>query len=182
VVKIQDFICCDGYVCVGCAYDYKNGSPGDWARTGIPNNFSISNTGVTPGNYAIQTTLISAFASSAAGDLCVYKKDAPTKIADWSSSIKACQNGSAADGSVGLWYTPNAMEIYQLFTRFPAGTTGDRNFFGGASDATGLLGQYYLTSSEINSTFINDQWASGNRNYGEKKTTGVYNMRCVRRM
>jgi hypothetical protein len=204
VVKIQDFMCCDGYVCVGCAYDYLNGAPGDWALTAAsPSNSVTSIPNVAPLGpqaYGESTTtfLNKFFKTTSSGDLCVYKKDVYTlgNTPNWAQAIKACQNGTVVDGSAGIWYLPNVRELYAVYLKFsnngaikprPFGTPTD---FGGAPDAAGMnISSNYSTSTEYNgsvqttfgfeATF--DQWPG--KTFGAPKDSAPsLVMRCVRRM
>jgi hypothetical protein len=209
VVKIQDFICCDGYVCVGCAYDYANGSPGDWAvnapasslndGTTVKSNTSIPNMTGAVSNYtysAGNSFLSPYFKSAPAGDLCVYKKDGSLSktSAGWSAFVKACQDGSATDGAAGVWYLPNIREIIAVYnklggngaiaTKTTYGTPAD---FGGAPDAVGInaqSGSNFMESSTEQQPGYNWMYRiyDGKLYLVTKNYTVEQFLRCVKRM
>jgi hypothetical protein len=191
VVKIQDFICCDGYICEGCAYDYSalatSGAPGtpntagDWARTGTPYNSQQSNLGIK----LSYTTIESYFGSTSVGDLCVYKKDASYIIGKnaFDQAVIACQTGAGADGSQGVWYMPNIMEITQLFLR-TGNTLGTPTFFGGSPGASALSNASYRSSTEKTAAFQYGQNTGGRVTFAKYTglTNDYFSTRCVRRM
>jgi len=185
VVKIQDFICCDGFVCVGCAYDYANGSAGDWARTGtvLPRG-TISNTAAPAittdlaGTYASGSTSY-YFTSAPVGDLCVYKKDVPQGLV-WVPIVNGCKDGSLADGTAGSWYLPNIREVREIYTKLGK-TLGTKALFGGAADAAPLSNDYYFGSTEKDGTFSYIfNFGDSNIYAGDKGWTR--SARCVKRM
>jgi len=209
VIKIQDFICCDGYICKGCAYDYNNGAPGDWALTAsvtsvvdtytVKANTSMPNTPLSPsaGTYSVSGSIINNyFKSTTVGDLCFYKKNGAlsnTAGIGWSGFIKSCQDGSGADGSAGVWYMPNMKEIYGLYAKLGGnGTTiyktiGTPTDFGGAPDAEGIpYDKGFMSSTESNGSGQIYAWITyfqdGRLANANKYYTTTNFLRCVKRM
>jgi hypothetical protein len=173
VVKIQDFICCDGFVCLGCAYDYS--AAASTSGTGAPGYYlqatAASNTVFTYPNLKQPVVLYDGapdymttptFDTSKmdlnfvqTGDLCVYKKDASVNK-DWAGLVNGCKSGAYADGSANTWYLPNAREMYSIYMGLP-GTAGSQKvgtkaIFGNAADAAPMSPDYYNTGSEYNAT------------------------------
>jgi hypothetical protein len=209
VIKIQDYVCCDGYICKGCAYDYNNGAPGDWALTvpasslsdngAVKSNTSMPNTSLSPtaGTYSVSGSILNNyFKSTPVGDLCFYKKNGAlsyTVGAGWSAFIKSCQDGSGADGSAGVWYMPNTKEIYGLYAKLGGnGTTiyktmGTPTDFGGAPDAEGIpYDKAYLSSTESNASGQIYAWITyfqdGRLANSNKNYSSTLFLRCVKRM
>jgi hypothetical protein len=205
VVKIQDFLCCDGFICVGCAYDYANGSPGDWARTGTPKDNVQSNTGITINNNlngatnVVNTNFNNYFAATPAGDLCFYKKEYDNRaMMNWSYAVNACKSGIGADNTgAGIWYLPNIKEVNQLYLALPvAGVNnvakyGTAATFGGSPDAQAIGGgsnptKVYFSSTEYGAGGYGNYgfWFESYERAGTNKTqpSMIYNVRCVKRM
>lgn len=196
-VKIQDFVCCDGFVCEGCAYDYSAvamiGAPGtpnaagDWPRTITTVNNAYNSTQANKGikmdgfvTYAQDTY----YTAAPTGDLCVYKKDEP-KVYHYANALAKCADGTSADGSLAVWYLPNYKEIKQIFAKLPGRGT-DAKFGGPDNGGKAMSATLYWTSTEsqANGSMLID-FSSGTVFSGyttsKDQPTG-YPVRCVRRM
>jgi hypothetical protein len=199
-VSLQDCSCCDGAVVLGGAFDYANGSSGAWAMGKTSVTMGQDNTGITPNNNmggeynsaSYANNFLPYFQTTPAGDLCWYKKDAPSGI-NWSAAIINCANGTYTDGDAnGGWYLPNLRELDYLY-RSQVGTPGDNwqgdaAFFGGSADAAAFGAYNFWSSTEgltiEDSTGHAYQFAfNGYRvPYNKGYNYNIYSARCVRRL
>jgi len=147
VVKIQDFVCCDGYIVPGGAFNYTTvattGAPGtanaagDWAATAVltstwdstQQNNGIKMVSTMMGRWSdngSSSPYITNYFSPTGGDLCFYKRDAfystgnTKKVTNWKDALEACKSGAGADGDPNSgWYLPNLMELKKLYDVLP---------------------------------------------------------------
>jgi hypothetical protein len=202
VVKIQDYICCEGWICVGCAYDYSAqssvsgaGAPGYYSVSTPASNTSFSYTSIKQGLlvYSGAPDSVRSFDTTTdntyfapVGDLCVYKKDTPAT--DWANGVNNCRSGMYTNSAADTWYLPNERELFAIYMGLPgtngSAKTGTAALFGGAADAQpmGTFG-WYNSSTEYTAT----------RNYLVKFSDGTkyittpskgssYYSRCVSRL
>jgi hypothetical protein len=202
VVKIQDYICCDGFICVGCANDYSTtatvGAPGtpntagDWGSTSLGSNWynTQKNTGIALsgelGTIADGTNKFPNYFTPTGGDLCFYKRNSVygnTSTA-WNNAVESCKSGQAADGTPG-WYLPNLMELNKLYLALPGtnggAKTGTVADWGNASDALPIKAGENSSSTENSSIqiYVID-FSTGYRANRQKASS--FSARCVRRM
>jgi hypothetical protein len=203
-ISLQDYVCCDGAWIENGAWDYADGTPGDWAKdinwsnindyynqAGTPN----PKTGLS-GVYNNTTAFNSYFKSSASGGLCWYKKEMLESHMTWPNAISKCADDTWTDGkdtAVGGWYLPNLKELDYLYRNLPDGSLGGKRvgsaeFFGGSDGARPLyisLEVPFWSSTESDATNVYTLYfGNGERKILNKRTPtsffpGV--TRCVRR-
>lgn len=211
IVKVQDFFCCDGLIIQNGAFDYADGTGGDWSRgfknhSGSGSSTLLSGKNLTnfPQSYTTLGNIAQVYNQTAVSDICWYKKDVSpaTSITPnyvtWATAITGCASGDAADGDYDGWYLPNVMEWNMLMQILPddprpgyTGKYGNKAIFGGSPDATGISAAAnlaYYSSDEYSSTYaiIIHNAARGNRYSGRKlaqsgDTFNLLRARCVRR-
>lgn len=181
-VKVQDFFCCDGLIIQGGAFDYADGTPGDWAKTRTNVTGSGNTTLIGEKLYAGYTGGVTTlgyvteyYNNNPVSDICWYKNSFPkvesgtTATGVWAESVSQCATGGYADGDYPTdgngWYLPNVREFVKLMevlpndsrSGFTNGKYGDAYIFGGSSDATGLGGASniaYYTSDELSANTV----------------------------
>ncbi len=207
----QNYSCCNGYICEGCAYDYKkNNTPGDWARVGNPSDNAETSlvTVYASGPWGSEENngyIDEAFGNSV-GDLCVYKKDGYIQN-NWAAAILDCQDGDFTDGRDDWgWYVPNLkeqVEIYRSAMQESGLTVGQgywwpdifaEDLFGDDSDAQGLRHAGYFTSTETSQSkgglthpthttiFNMGDGSAGTAPKNLASSAIKYRVRCVRRI
>jgi hypothetical protein len=179
-------IVCPGYVCVGCAYDYVDNTPGDGAKGQTPSSTNTDETwapNLQIGDLVYTATdnaLFNAFTSTSVGNLCVYKVNGNSgSVTDWPNAVQAC-NGAKDDFSD--WYLPNLRELRALYNALGgsgSSATGSASDFG-TGGAAMQFSLYWSSTEDSSDNAYYFDFDNGNRlNYG--KTTNLY-VRCVRRM
>jgi hypothetical protein len=151
-ISIQDCAFCEGALIPGGAFDYANGTPGDWAVGKVVDNDTVKqNTGILDASTPPGS-------SSAAGDLCWYKKNAPLSNQKFSVLITNCANGTFADSDPAAgWYLPSYHEHIALRSVIVTGSGASAvlqpalntvELFGGFPDSQPMSVGFYHTSTE----------------------------------